>query len=112
MEGSPEKTPFKKPALIIGRQPVAEALESGRAIDKVLLQANASGDIIGRIRSLASRQGIPVQVVPAMREHLAFLRVLAAGDREGALAQMMSHIEHSKHRVLAGMLGMPPTAER
>ncbi len=54
----------------------------------------------------------PVQVVPAMREHLAFLRALAAGDREGALAQMMSHIEHSKHRVLAGMLGMPPTAER
>lgn len=52
----------------------------------------------------------PVQVVPAMREHLAFLRALAAGDREGALAQMMGHIEQSKHRVLAGMLGMPPPA--
>lgn len=46
----------------------------------------------------------PVQVVPAMREHLEFLRALADGDGEGALARMMAHIEQSKHRVLGGML--------
>lgn len=46
----------------------------------------------------------PVQVVPAMQEHLEFLGALAARDSEGALAKMMSHIEQSKHRVLAGML--------
>jgi DNA-binding GntR family transcriptional regulator len=46
----------------------------------------------------------PVQVVPAMREHLEFLQALAAGDSDGALARMMAHIEQSKHRVLAGML--------
>jgi DNA-binding GntR family transcriptional regulator len=46
----------------------------------------------------------PVQVVPAMREHLQFLHALAAKDGEGALAHMMAHIEESKHRVLAGML--------
>jgi DNA-binding GntR family transcriptional regulator len=46
----------------------------------------------------------PVQVVPAMREHLQFLHALAAKDGEGALAHMMVHIEESKHRVLAGML--------
>lgn len=46
----------------------------------------------------------PVQVVPAMREHLEFLHALAAGDFDTALAHMMSHIEQSKHRVLAGML--------
>ncbi|WP_225783592.1 FCD domain-containing protein [Xenophilus sp. Marseille-Q4582] len=46
----------------------------------------------------------PMQVVPAMREHLEFLRTLQAGDRAGALARMMSHIEQSKHRVLSGML--------
>ncbi|MGJ7498316.1 GntR family transcriptional regulator [Variovorax sp. RT4R15] len=46
----------------------------------------------------------PVQVVPAMREHLQFLHALAGGDSEAALAEMMSHIEQSKHRVLAGML--------
>lgn len=46
----------------------------------------------------------PVQVVPAMQEHLEFLGALAARDTEGALAKMLAHIEHSKHRVLAGML--------
>ncbi|WP_234195297.1 GntR family transcriptional regulator [Pseudacidovorax intermedius] len=46
----------------------------------------------------------PMQVVPAMREHLDFLHALAAGDRAGALVRMMAHIEQSKHRVLAGML--------
>ena len=46
----------------------------------------------------------PVQVVPAMREHLEFLNALKSGDSEGALNKMMSHIEQSKHRVIAGML--------
>ncbi|CAN5500913.1 GntR family transcriptional regulator [soil metagenome] len=46
----------------------------------------------------------PVQVVPGMREHLQFLRTLASGDREGALAHMNAHIENSKHRVLDVML--------
>ncbi|CAM4340171.1 GntR family transcriptional regulator [Bordetella muralis] len=48
----------------------------------------------------------PVQVVPAMEEHLGFLRALAAGDHERALANMMQHIEQSKHRVLEGMFGL------
>ncbi|MET0540367.1 MAG: GntR family transcriptional regulator [Variovorax sp.] len=46
----------------------------------------------------------PVQVVPAMREHLQFLRALADGDADGALRDMMAHIESSKHRVLDVML--------
>ena len=46
MEGSPDKMQKGKSSVIIGRQPVVEALESGRAIDKIMLQANASGDII------------------------------------------------------------------
>lgn len=46
----------------------------------------------------------PVQVVPAMREHLEFLQRLATGDPQAALACMMEHIEQSKRRVLNGML--------
>lgn len=46
----------------------------------------------------------PVQVVPAMREHLEFLQRLATGDSQAALACMMEHIEQSKRRVLNGML--------
>ena len=41
--------PVKQSSLIIGRQPLVEALQSGKAIDKILLQKNASGDVIGAI---------------------------------------------------------------
>ncbi|MDE3249735.1 MAG: 23S rRNA (guanosine(2251)-2'-O)-methyltransferase RlmB, partial [Bacteroidota bacterium] len=40
---------LKPSSLITGRQPVLEALSSGRSIDKILLQRNASGDSIGEI---------------------------------------------------------------
>jgi 23S rRNA (guanosine2251-2'-O)-methyltransferase len=65
MQGSRDKIHGGKSSIIIGRQPVVEALESGRAIDKILLQANAGGDIIGKIRQLAKQNNVPVQVVPA-----------------------------------------------
>ena len=47
-----------------------EALESGRAIDKIFLQANSSGEIIGKIRQLAKQKNIPVQVVPPEKLNL------------------------------------------
>jgi 23S rRNA (guanosine2251-2'-O)-methyltransferase len=35
--------PVKQSSLIIGRQPLVEALQGGKAIDKILLQKNAAG---------------------------------------------------------------------
>ena len=65
MEGSPHKKhPHVKPALIIGRQPVIEAIEAGRAIDKIFFQQQVSGESIGRIRHLAKEHNIPIQQVP------------------------------------------------
>lgn len=81
MEGSPDKTQKSKSSIIIGRQPVIEALESGRSIDKILLQANASGDIIARIRQLAKQNNIPVQVVPAEK-----LSSISRGHHQGCIA--------------------------
>ena len=68
MEGSPEKQ-NPKSSLIIGRQPVIEALEASRPIDKILLQANASGDAVGKIRQLAKSRNVPIQVVPPEKLH-------------------------------------------
>jgi 23S rRNA (guanosine2251-2'-O)-methyltransferase len=50
--------------LIIGRQPLIEAIGSGRAIDKILFQRNISGESIGEIRKLAKENNIPIQQVP------------------------------------------------
>jgi 23S rRNA (guanosine2251-2'-O)-methyltransferase len=55
---------LKSSDIIIGRQPLVEALQSGRAIDKILFQRNVSGESIGEIRKLAEKRGIPIQQVP------------------------------------------------
>ncbi|HEY6975999.1 MAG TPA: 23S rRNA (guanosine(2251)-2'-O)-methyltransferase RlmB [Chitinophagaceae bacterium] len=53
-----------KKNIIAGRNPVIEALKSGRSIDKILLFKNAVGDIIYEIKHLAKESNIPVQYVP------------------------------------------------
>lgn len=101
MEGSPDRSPTKQPALIIGRQPVVEALESGRAIDKILLQSNVSGDIIGKIRQLAKKHNVPVQMVPAeklnsyTRSNHQGCVALAALIRYMDLQQVIDHVMSS-----------------
>ncbi|HVK49694.1 MAG TPA: 23S rRNA (guanosine(2251)-2'-O)-methyltransferase RlmB [Pseudobacter sp.] len=55
---------IKKSQLIIGRQPVIEAIESGRAIDKIFFQRSVTGDAIGKIRQLSRDNNIPIQQVP------------------------------------------------
>jgi len=55
---------IKQSALIIGRQPLVEALQSGKSIDKILLQKNTSGEAINAIRLLARENNIPIQLVP------------------------------------------------
>lgn len=57
--------PVKQSSLIIGRQPLVEALQTGKAIDKILLQKNTGGDAILLIRKLARELNVPIQIVPA-----------------------------------------------
>lgn len=53
---------------LIGRNPVLEALERGDVgIEKVMLESGVGGERIGKIRSLAGEQGVPVQYVPTNR---------------------------------------------
>ena len=55
-------------SLIVGRNPVREALERGDArIEKVMVQKGAGGRPIQEIRHQAGALGIPVQVVPSQR---------------------------------------------
>ena len=55
---------LKKTSIIIGRQPLIESLQSGKAIDKILFQKNISGEAVGIIRELAKEKNIPIQYVP------------------------------------------------
>jgi 23S rRNA (guanosine2251-2'-O)-methyltransferase len=46
--------------IIAGRQPVMEALRGGTIIEKVVILAGVKGDIIDKIKGMASRNRVPV----------------------------------------------------
>lgn len=76
--------------LIFGRQPVIELLQSGKTIDKILIQSDAEGDIIFQLKKLAAKKDIPVKHVPAEK-----LNMLTGGIHQGVIA-FTSEIEFSK----------------
>src|SRR5215475_7881240 len=76
-----KKPSVKKSSLIIGRQPIIEAIQAGRAIDKILFQTNVSGDAIGTIRQLAKEFNIPIQQVPAEK-----LQSFTTANHQGTIA--------------------------
>ena len=51
---------MSKTDLIIGRNPVIEALKSGRGISKVIIQKGASGSI-AKVYDLAKKNGIKIE---------------------------------------------------
>lgn len=71
----------KQSSLIIGRQPLLEALQTGKAIDKILFQKNVSGEAIQAIRELARERQIPIQMVPPEKLH-----TLTRSNHQGVLA--------------------------
>ena len=59
----PQQRP-KKSSMIIGRQPVMEAIQSGKQLEKIYIQTDARGMIIDELRSLAQQNSIPLSNVP------------------------------------------------
>ncbi|MEI6947764.1 23S rRNA (guanosine(2251)-2'-O)-methyltransferase RlmB [Paraflavisolibacter sp. H34] len=72
---------MKKSNIIIGRQPLIESINAGRAIDKILLQKNAGGEAVAGIRELARKYNIPVQVVPIEK-----LNSISRANHQGVIA--------------------------
>ncbi len=58
-----------------------EAMQAGRAIDKILFQRNISGESIGEIRKLAEKRGIPIQQVPVEK-----LLSISRANHQGVIA--------------------------
>ncbi len=73
--------PVKQNNLIIGRQPLVEALQSGKAIDKILLQKNTTGEVINSIRALAREKNVPIQIVPVEK-----LNGMTKANHQGVMA--------------------------
>jgi 23S rRNA (guanosine2251-2'-O)-methyltransferase len=71
----------KKSSIIIGRQPLIESLQTGRPIDKILLQKNTGGESVYIIRELAKKNNIPIQVVPVEK-----LNSITKANHQGIIA--------------------------
>ena len=76
-----------KKSMIIGRHPVVEAIQSGQAMDKLILQQGVRGEFEKEIRGLSKRFNIPMQVVPKER---------------------MNKISRANHQGIIGFLSMLP----
>ena len=72
-----------KKTLIIGKEAVRQALESGRQLDRIYLQNNLHGKLIEEIKSLALQHNIPVNKVPVEK-----LNGFNISDHEGIVAQI------------------------
>lgn len=70
-----------KNRLIIGRQPLVEAIESGKTIDKILLQKNANGETASIIKALSKEHQIPMQFVPVEK-----LNSFTKANHQGVIA--------------------------
>lgn len=70
-----------KTRIIVGRQPLVEAIAAGVAIDKILLQKNATGEVLNQIRHLGKEHHIPLQFVPIEK-----LNSLTRSNHQGVIA--------------------------
>lgn len=68
-------------SLIYGRNPVLEALQHGKPLDRILMQQTISGESIGDILRLAKQHGVPVVRVPIEK-----LNRLVRGAHQGIVA--------------------------
>ena len=100
--GSSSRT---KSGLVIGRQPLIEAIQSGRALDKILMQRNGTGESLDEIKQLARENNIPIQMVPAEK-----LYSLTKANHQGviAFAALVQYLELQQVIDLVVSSGVPP----
>lgn len=85
----------ENPNLIIGRNPVMEAIKSGRTIDKILMQRDGEGSI-KKIASMARERGLQIQYV----EKIALDRLCPGRPHQGLAAMAAVHDYASVNEIM------------
>ncbi len=86
----------KKSSLVIGRQAVLEAMNSGLQLDKIYLDTKAQGQDINDIKRLATQHAIPVNYVP-----VAKLNGFNINNHEGCVAQIARVQYHNLQEIIS-----------
>ncbi len=71
----------KKSSLVIGRKAVIEALQSGKQLERIYLQATVHGEVIDEIKKLAEQYQTPINKVPVEK-----LNNFNVSNHEGCVA--------------------------
>jgi 23S rRNA (guanosine2251-2'-O)-methyltransferase len=69
--------------LVIGREAVKKAIESGKQLDRIYLQNNVQGKVIEEIKTLSRKHNIPINKVPVEK-----LNGFNINAHEGVVAQI------------------------
>ncbi|WP_373894578.1 23S rRNA (guanosine(2251)-2'-O)-methyltransferase RlmB [Virgibacillus natechei] len=72
--------------MIIGKNPIIEALQSGRSVNKVFVSEQLNANVQGKLISLGKSAGTIVQKVPRKR-----LDQLSSGNHQGVIAYVASY---------------------
>lgn len=78
----------KKNTLIIGRQAIITALQSGKQLERIYMQATVHGEVIDTIKALAEKNLVPINKVPVEK-----LNSLNVSNHEGCIA-VISKIQY------------------
>lgn len=73
----------KKNTLIVGREAVIQAMQSGKQLERIYLQNSVHGEVIDEIRKLADIHQIPINKVPVEK-----LNNFNVSNHEGCIAQI------------------------
>jgi 23S rRNA (guanosine2251-2'-O)-methyltransferase len=73
----------KKNTLVIGRQAVIEAMQTGKQLERIYLQSTVHGEIIDKIKQLAEQTLTPINKVPVEK-----LNGFNISNHEGCVAQI------------------------
>ena len=87
---------YENPNLVIGRNPVTEAIKSGRPIDKILMQKDGEGSV-RVIAGLAREQGLQLQYV----DKIVLDKLCPGKSHQGVAAYVAAHEYVSVDDILA-----------
>jgi 23S rRNA (guanosine2251-2'-O)-methyltransferase len=78
----------KKNTLVVGRQAIIEAMQQGKQLERIYMQATVHGDIIDSIKKLADTYLVPINKVPVEK-----LNNFNVSNHEGVVA-VISKIQY------------------
>jgi 23S rRNA (guanosine2251-2'-O)-methyltransferase len=95
----------KKNTLVIGRQPVIEAMSTGKQLDRIYLDTKAQGKDIDEVRKLASQFNVPLSYVPTAK-----LDGFNITNHEGCVAMIAKVQYHDLQEMISFVVdkGEPP----